>query len=1460
MCTTMLVVALAGLPGTASAAKSVNGFFGSHPTIDGAGDFTQPRDVAVYTGNDANRANDKIFVVEAVGSRSERVQRFDAHGNVELVWGGDTIVRDAPGDLGEGYEVCDVAVSGYDGCQRGLGGESAGMFSSPTGIAVNQASGAVYVLERGNRRVQQFDLDGTFVRAWGWGVATGADAFQVCTSTCRAGLAGSGAGQFGASSDDGAGIAVGPADGDVFAADPGNGRVLRFSSAGTVEAAIGSGTFAPGHPLRVAVDADEILYASDGGEGGPVNRYDVDASPATLDALPSALLGVGVTVGLEVDPGTGNLLVARQSFSADPFVQEVADPGAELAPGGPPNPTLLDTHVFDTEDPSAVPVMNGLGFDPVTGNIYLAAALYAPPAGAFSACGEDPVMTAECHGVVVLANGGTPAATIDDSIDVGTNSAEVSGSVDPEGGIARHVFEVSLDAGASWVAASRVGHTSGTSPLPVAAELPGLEPNTTYRLRLRTFKQVGMDDVATAVSSEETFTTDAKEPIAQTLGSAARRPTSVELRARIDPEGAATTYRFEYGLAGGPFDASVPVPDASAGAGNTAQLFVQHLGGLLPDTAYHYRVVAENFVGSAIGDPVTFRTPLETLRPPELGDRAFELVSPPNKVGGQGLSDWYAGPGSHAGAGVESWDGERYASRSHLGGILLDSGYGYATDWALAERSTTGWVNVPAMNRQAHGRQSSRMLALVEASPELSLMTWKSNGGLLRLFPELRDWPDKDAVFVRDWAGNWEALGPIAPDQVVSNAFESQTVLDDESGVVAATQMRGLAGPDDPTSGAVPDVSNVYFDDVSAGLSNTFPGAGVRSVVNVCTPGTEIPSRDPSGELSARDCAAGELLDTRGASIGAAGDRALFRTASSDGSRTFFMAPDPQFPAHSEPCSGADATTACPPQLFVRQRTGSGHVTRWIGRSEVAGQAASLLASVSFEGASTDGDKVFLRTATPLTADDPNGAGAAVPGGVTSGVPSPLSTDLFMYDFPDDPSADPADGELSRISAGPQGDDPNVSTGAGAASSGGLRFTSDDGSVAYFVTAAPLTGVPTPGSGTITSPAGTRSSTDGSNLYAYDARRPIAERWRFVARLPRSSELGACATTGSSSGASITTILAGISLTDGNCLRGTSDGAFITFWSDGRLTGDDPDSTSGDVYGYDASRDELIRLSATQGGVGGSYQCTPEGLSAAQCHGDGGFGSGGRPGQHLGVATVPQVAGDRIAFFQSRSRLVEQDVDDAYDVYQWRNGELSLISTGASVGDGAFYQGNDRSGRTVFVSTLDRLSWQDRDAVMDVYAARIGGGFAEPPPPPTCAVLVGACHGEGMGRMPWRIDSGSPAEGNARRTALRIVAPSRLAIRRAARGGPLVLGVRASTAGRVKAVARARIGRRVRQIGSRSVTLRRPGRAKVKIALSRAARRQLARGRALRVTVRVRMAGASAADDIRVTLKGGRQR
>jgi hypothetical protein len=460
-----------------------------------------------------------------------------------------------------------------------------------------------------------------------------------------------------------------------------------------------------------------------------------------------------------------------------------------------------------------------------------------------------------------------------------------------------------------------------------------------------------------------------------------------------------------------------------------------------------------------------------------------------------------------------------------------------------------------------------------------------------------------------------------------------------------------------------------------------------------------------------------------------------------------------------------------------------------------------------------------------------------------------------MYDLGED--------RLTRISAGPAaGADVNV-TPSNAASTAALRFVSEDGQRAYFTAAGPIAGAASAAGG-ITAPGGDPATVDQANLYLYDGGRPLAQRWRFVARLPRSasgSSIAGCATTGRQLRRQVfstdSTDLEGIVVAANvNCLRGTADGGLVTFATTGRLVEGDPDSASGDVYGFDADGGEIVRVSAPQGGPGQPYTCVTDGPDAGrQCYGVPGFGGDGFPlSVHPGLVVDPQQPGSKTVFFQSKSRLVAGDQDDRYDVYQWRDGELSLLSAGTD--RGAYYAGNSSDGQTVFVNTRSVLSWQDRDEVMDIYAARVGGGIEEPPAPPAvCAVLSDSCQSlDGAPAVDGdRRSAGSGGAGNATARARARIAVALLGsrgLRRSARRGVIALRVRATAGGRATVVARARLrsgrgGRlRLRRVGRdrRKVD---PGRVTVlRVRLAGSARARLRRARALSVSLVVRMPGA----------------
>src|SRR5262249_35267335 len=56
----------------------------------------------------------------------------------------------------------------------GSAASGAGQLQTPAGVAMPQARGTVCVADSGTARVEQFDVNGRFLAAGGWGVADGA--------------------------------------------------------------------------------------------------------------------------------------------------------------------------------------------------------------------------------------------------------------------------------------------------------------------------------------------------------------------------------------------------------------------------------------------------------------------------------------------------------------------------------------------------------------------------------------------------------------------------------------------------------------------------------------------------------------------------------------------------------------------------------------------------------------------------------------------------------------------------------------------------------------------------------------------------------------------------------------------------------------------------------------------------------------------------------------------------------------------------------------------------------------------------------------------------------------------------------------------------------------------------------------------------------------------------------------
>jgi len=180
-----------------------------------------------------------------------------------------------------------------------------GDVSSPLGIAVDHATGWVYVVDEYNNRIQKFDSDGTLLKVWGSN--------------------GSYAGQFYSPK----GIAV-DAEGNVYVAEYGNCRVQKFDSDGGYLTQWGSGGSGDGQfncPSGVAVHPNGSIYVADTGN----NRVQVFGD---ADGFITLVAGWNmISVPLQPDnPAPGAVFPGATVYEWNAAENQYGEPD-EIAPG-----------------------------------------------------------------------------------------------------------------------------------------------------------------------------------------------------------------------------------------------------------------------------------------------------------------------------------------------------------------------------------------------------------------------------------------------------------------------------------------------------------------------------------------------------------------------------------------------------------------------------------------------------------------------------------------------------------------------------------------------------------------------------------------------------------------------------------------------------------------------------------------------------------------------------------------------------------------------------------------------------------------------------------------------------------------------------------------------------------------------------------------------------------------------
>ena len=223
--------------------------------------------------------------------------------------------------------------------------------------------------------------------------------------------------------------------------------------------------------------------------------------------------------------------------------------------------------------------------------------------------GGDMAVIAIQQGVTVLGQF-APSATTGAATGVSNAGATLNGIVNAKGSSTTVTFEYGTDAGYGTTVTADQSPVTGSTDTAVSKTIGGLAPDTTYHYRV-----VGVNADGTTNGVDITFTTLPDAPSATTGVATAVSSSSATLNGVVNAKGSSTTVTFEYGTDAG-YGTTVTA-DQSPVTGSTDTAVSKTIGGLAPDTTYHYRVVVVNAVGTTNGVDITFTTLPHT--PPQRG-------------------------------------------------------------------------------------------------------------------------------------------------------------------------------------------------------------------------------------------------------------------------------------------------------------------------------------------------------------------------------------------------------------------------------------------------------------------------------------------------------------------------------------------------------------------------------------------------------------------------------------------------------------------------------------------------------------------------------------------------------------------------------------------------------------------------------------------------------------------------
>jgi hypothetical protein len=545
-----------------------------------AGGFKHPYSVAVAPPVPPATIGN-VYVGDITNAR---VQEFTPTGEFVLMFGWDvnrTKVEEGASQTER--NVC-TAVS-KDVCQAGEPGTGlSGQIGLPEDVAVDPATGDVFVAEEQYARVEEFTPEGKFVLMIGGNVdktkvdAKGTEAERnLCTAVskdeCQAGQFAPHAFREAFAFLFGGLMTVGGPEDLLYVGD--EQRVQEFKTNGEYKrelslASISTQKASKAQALAVAGSGN--VYVVDSANTHVIYEFNTTGERVAEFAMPGSVNAVAL------DP-FGRLAVSEAQTSRGVLYSAA---GEELSTFGPPG---------------GMGETSGLAFNG-SGELYV---------------GDESRQDVEMYEPAVVAELLTGLVE-----DLTTSSVTLTGEANPEGPKAGEAL-VWFEYGTSEAYGSRtpvVNVGDGTAFVPVQAPLEGLLPNQKYHYRVAAEDKHDRAPEPPLAGKDRTFTTLALAPAVEgaptvfdvTFSSAA-------FFGSVDPENAKTVYRFQYGVfAPGSCESldacarvleSAPLESSAYGVLGATQT----AAGLEPSSGYLVRLVAINEHGEETrGSETSFQT------------------------------------------------------------------------------------------------------------------------------------------------------------------------------------------------------------------------------------------------------------------------------------------------------------------------------------------------------------------------------------------------------------------------------------------------------------------------------------------------------------------------------------------------------------------------------------------------------------------------------------------------------------------------------------------------------------------------------------------------------------------------------------------------------------------------------------------------------------------------------------